>query len=48
VLGEGNELMVGLAASSFLRKKAFVSLNSAARELFETTLAPEASTLIVS
>ena len=48
VPGEGDELMLGLAASSFLTKKAFVSLNSAAREVFETTLAPEASTLIVS
>jgi len=45
--GEDDELVVGLAASSFLTKKAFVSLNSAAREVFETTLAPEASTLIV-
>ena len=48
VPGEGDELMLGLAASRFLTKKAFVSLNSAAREVFETMLAPEASTLIVS
>jgi hypothetical protein len=45
---ERDELMLGLAALSFLRKKAFMSLNSAARELFGTTLAPEAPTCIVS
>ena len=48
VLGEGDELIVGAVASSFLIKKAFVSVNSAVREVFETTVAPEASTLIVS
>jgi hypothetical protein len=48
ILGEGDELVVGLAALSLFIKKAFVSVNSAAREVFETTLAPEASTLIVS
>ena len=35
VLGEGDELIVGVVASSFLIKKAFVSVNSAVREVFE-------------
>jgi len=48
ILGEGDELMVGAVAGAFLMKKALMLLNSAAREVFETTLAPEASTLIVS
>src|SRR6266566_4358587 len=47
MLGEGDELVVGVVAVSFLRKKAFISLNSAAWELFGTTLAPEASICIV-
>ena len=47
MLGEGDEVVVGVVALSFLRKKAFMSLNSAAWELFETTLAPEASSSIV-
>ena len=45
--GEGDEVVVGVVALSFLRKKAFMSLNSAAWELFETTLTPDAFTSIV-
>ena len=45
--GEGDEVVVEVVALSFLRKKAFMSLNSAAWELFETTLAPDASSSIV-
>jgi len=48
VLGEGDEVIPGAVAEAFLIKKAFVSVNSAAREVFETILAPEASTRIVS
>jgi hypothetical protein len=48
ILGEGDEVILGAAAGAFLIKKALMLLNSAARELFGTTLAPEASTLIVS
>ena len=47
MLGGGDDVVVGVVALSFLRKKAFMSLNSAAWELFETTLAPEAFTSIV-
>ena len=48
ILGEGDELMVGAVAGAFLIKKALMFVNSDAREVLETTLAPEASTLIVS
>ena len=47
MLGEDDEVVVGTFSLSFLRKKAFISLNSAARELLGTTLAPEASSSIV-
>src|SRR6266480_6267346 len=47
ILGEGDEVMVGPVASSFLTKKALMLLNSAARELSGRTLAPEAFTSIV-
>src|ERR1044071_4634882 len=47
ILGDGDEVLVGLGASSFLRKKALMFLNSAARELSGRILAPEASTAIV-
>src|SRR5437764_13724841 len=47
ILGEGDEVMMGPVASSFLTKKALMFLNSAARELSGRTLAPEASTPIV-
>ena len=47
VLGEGDDVILGAVAGAFLIKKALMLLNSAARELFGTTLAPEASTLIV-
>ena len=46
-LGEGDEVVVGLVAFSFLMKKSFMSLNFAARELFGRTLAPKPSTAIV-
>jgi hypothetical protein len=47
ILGEGDEVMVEPVVSSFLTKKALMFLNSAARELFGRTLAPEASISIV-
>src|SRR6266487_1134677 len=47
ILGDGDEVLLGLAAWSFLKKKALMFLNSAARELSGRTLAPEASTAIV-
>lgn len=47
LLGEGDKVPFGLVAWSFLTKKAFISLNFAAWELFGRTLAPEASTAIV-
>src|SRR5207247_5905041 len=45
--GDGDEVLLGLVASSFLTKTALMFLNSAARELSGRTLAPEASTAIV-
>jgi hypothetical protein len=43
----GDGVVVGFVVLSFLRKKALMSLNSAARELFGITLAPEAFICIV-
>ena len=43
ILGEGEKVvveLVGLVALSSLMKKAFMSLNFAARELFGSTVAP--------
>jgi hypothetical protein len=47
ILGEGDKVVVELVAFSFLMKKAFMSSNFAARELFGRILAPEAFTSMV-
>jgi len=47
ILGEGDKVLLGLVAWNFLMKKAFMSVNFAAWELFGRILAPEASTAIV-